>query len=159
MEPKEQLKNKSGIELSLHLFNTNNAITLRLSGYSMFPFLREGDVGHIQKCEIDLLKTGDVVVFKHHDKMIAHRLLKKEIINAKLLLITKGDTSLKPDASFDDELYVGKLVSFTRNEKKVNLQTVFNYWYGYLIAKTSFFNTPFFVANKKVYKRLKHIFN
>ncbi len=158
MQLKQQSEKKSGIELGLHLLNINDNLKLRLSGYSMFPFLREGDIGSIKKCEIAKLKIGDVIVFKHNTKMIGHRLIKKEILNEKYILTTKGDTSIKPDHSFSDDLYVGKLVCINRKGKQVNLQTMLNYWYGYLIAQTSFFNTPFFILNKKVHRRLQHYF-
>lgn len=84
----------------------------------MFPFLRQGDVITIQKCIISEVFPGDIIVFRSGDKWIAHRLIKTKSENGKMILICRGDACKKYDAPFSSEAFVGKVVSYTRNEKE-----------------------------------------
>ncbi len=142
------------LDFSLQLLEEKGKIFLRLSGFSMFPFLQEGDVALIKKVAINELSIGDVIVFTQDQKMIAHRL--KEIIQKgnHFLLTTKGDTSKNNDPVFTEKEYVGKIVSFNRKEKNITITTKFYELIGTIIIKTTRLNTPFFVLNKRIWRRI-----
>ena len=142
------------LDFSLKLIEEKGKIYLRLSGFSMFPFLKEGDVALIKKVEIHTLKLGDVIVFKQDQKMIAHRLMEINKNGAHYTLTTKGDTSKQNDPLFSEADYVGKIISFNRREKNITITTKFYKLYGKIMVKTSQLNTPFFVLNKRIWRRI-----
>jgi signal peptidase I len=146
------IKNK--LDLSLKLIEEKGKIYLRLSGFSMFPFLKEGDVALIKKVEITALKIGDVIVFKQGEKMIAHRLFEIVKNGEHFTITTKGDTSQNNDPIFTEKEYVGKIISYNRKEKKITITTKFYELIGRIIVKTSQLNTPFFVLNKRICRKI-----
>ena len=74
--------NKNNIDLqnlqnaTVDFLDQGKELKIRLGGRSMYPFLRNGDIGLVKKICISNLKIGDVIVFKTSEKLIAHRLLK-----------------------------------------------------------------------------------
>jgi len=108
----------------------DDALTLeiKMQGYSMFPALKNGDTAHVEKCTPDSVQRGDILVFKHNGKYIAHRLLKIQHENTKILFLAKGDNNRHYDTLFHENELVGKVISANQNGKikKVNsfLQTV-----------------------------------
>lgn len=125
------------LDLSGDLLETQYGIKLRVGGYSMFPFLKPGDIAVIHKTPISDLSIGDVLVFKRSKGWIAHRLLKKTISNNSTELITKGDSCLKRDEIIREEMYVGKVVSFSRKEKMIDINRKGRYLYSLFILNTS----------------------
>ena len=144
-------------ELSGELLNSNQQVKLKVGGYSMFPFLKNGDIITLQKCKASDLKTGDVVGFKTGNKWIAHRLIKKSKVNNKLFLLTKGDTCRHKDPLFTEENYIGKVVSFSRKSKEFNLNNSFLKFVGILIARLSIALTPLLITNLWIVNKFKSI--
>ena len=68
------------VEFAEILLEDNRTICLRMKGYSMYPSLREGDLGNVEKCSASDLRLGDIVVFK---------LLGQEVIGIANDYITK----------------------------------------------------------------------
>jgi signal peptidase I len=135
--------NKNNIDLqnlqnaTVDFLDQGKELKIRLGGRSMYPFLRNGDIGLVKKICISNLKIGDVIVFKTSEKLIAHRLLKIIYRNKKLSLITKGDSLLKKDCPISEENYIGKIVSFDRKNKTVDIETEYFIKLNYIISKTS----------------------
>lgn len=44
------------------------SVQILAAGYSMFPFLRKGDILTINPAPIDLIKRGDIVVYELNEK-------------------------------------------------------------------------------------------
>ena len=151
----EELKNDL-YEFCDELLDSNSKIKLKVGGYSMYPVLKNGDIITINKCKINELKTGEIVVFKTRDKWIAHRLLKIRNGN-ELMLITKGDTCKHKDPVFTEEDFAGKVISFSRKSKEVNLNNSFRKFVGIFIARLSLVLTPLFILNLWIINKLKSI--
>ncbi len=114
--------NKNGIEEHLldfveTLLNDNNRLSFRMKGYSMFPTLREGDVGVVSKCSPREVKVGDIVVFRSGNKLIAHRLIKITDKEGQQIFIAKGDKNSFNDEPFSASQLEGKLETITRSKK------------------------------------------
>jgi ATP-binding cassette subfamily B protein len=97
----------------------DDALTLeiKMQGYSMFPTLKNGDTAHVEKCAPDKVKRGDILVFKHKGKFIAHRFLKLKSENGHLFFLAKGDNNRHYDPLFNEKELVGKVISATENGK------------------------------------------
>ncbi|MEI6347743.1 MAG: signal peptidase I [Bacteroidota bacterium] len=152
-------------ELIDELLTDNKWVKLKVGGYSMFPFFKNGEIITIKKCPASELVIGDVVVFKIRDKWIAHRLIKIQLIDNKKILITKGDSCKKIDSKFAEECIIGKVVSFSKNHQPKSLETKYYKIIGRIMAQFSTIVTPFIVALlwlvlrvMRVYKSIKNVF-
>ena len=94
-----------------------HAVQTLASGYSMFPFLRKGDLLTVEPVSMDKIKRGDVVVFESEEKWIAHRVISISNFLNTIELTLRGDTRLHKDPIVHLENYVGKVVGFKRNGK------------------------------------------
>lgn len=80
-------------------------------GNSMFPYIQEDDVCRFSFCHPSELKKGDVVLVKlKTGQLIAHRLVKKQIVNYQHVFILKGDTNLGFDQPVEERQILGKLI-------------------------------------------------
>jgi len=97
----------------------DDALTLeiKMQGYSMFPTLKNGDTAHVEKCTPDKVKRGDILVFKHNGKFIAHRFLKLKNENVHRFFVAKGDSNRHYDPLFNEKELIGKVISATKNGK------------------------------------------
>ncbi len=106
----------SAIEFAEILIENEQSVSIEMKGISMFPTLREGDIGSVVKCRPEELKLGDIVVWKRNNLLLAHRLIKKGIDESgNWVFCTIGDNNFKKDVKFSEKELVGKLSSFSRN--------------------------------------------
>ena len=146
---------RSTSEMSMSILKSKKKVTLKLNGYSMYPFIKPGDVGTISECSISSLKIGEIIVFKHHNNWIAHRLLKKRLIDGNHLLIAKGDTSKKNDKPISEAMFIGRLAGLSRSGRVINLESKKRNITSFLIARTATINSPFFILVKEIAKILQ----
>ncbi|MDR6121925.1 signal peptidase [Bacillus sp. SLBN-46] len=91
--------------------NKDGWIELPAFGNSMFPYIRSDDVCRFSPCDSSQLKKGDVVLVQlQTGQLIAHRLVKKQIVNYQHVFILKGDTNLGFDKPIEEGQILGKLV-------------------------------------------------
>jgi ATP-binding cassette subfamily B protein len=97
----------------------DDALTLeiKMQGYSMYPTLKSGDTAHVEKCSPDNVQPGDILVFKHNGKFIAHRLLKINIDNNTRTFLAKGDNNGHFDPLFHENELIGKVVQIQHQNK------------------------------------------
>ena len=72
----------------------------------MEPTINIGDVIVVNKLtpsEIDNLQVGDVLVFKHSDKILVHRITEIEIRGGMRFFYTKGDANETVDSFITKE--------------------------------------------------------
>jgi ATP-binding cassette subfamily B protein len=99
------------------LLEDDKQLIFEMKGYSMFPTLRPGDKGVVQKCSYRDLRRGDIAVFYQDNSLVAHRLVHRR----SDLLLTKGDHNTFFDPPVTPERLVGKLVRFERNSKIMDI--------------------------------------
>lgn len=74
--------------------------TLVVGSGSMTPNINTGDIVITEKLnekQISNLKIGDILVYKHEDKVIIHRIIDIDKRNNKLIFYTKGDNNKNND--------------------------------------------------------------
>lgn len=111
------------LEVALELWSqTGEAHYLPVTGGSMHPMLRDGDLVLVEPS--NNVKVGDVVVFRHKDELITHRILWiKTNIDGECTLRTKGDHVLSMDAPILDSELVGG-VAIRRGSRQIYLGTL-----------------------------------
>ena len=85
---------------------------LAIGSESMEPRINKGDVVIVEKLnesEIKKLKEGEVLVYKHNDMVIIHRIVRVKEYNGAVYFNTKGDNNNEEDSwTIDEALVIGR---------------------------------------------------
>lgn len=108
--------------LRKEIIGQGRSVQIVASGYSMFPFLRKGDLLTVEPVSMETIKRGDIMVFEMREKWIAHRVIKIRNKHEGLEFLLRGDTRLAFDPLVNKENFVGAVTKFHRlnHQKKLN---------------------------------------
>lgn len=90
----------------------NDIIFIEAKGFSMWPFLREGERLVIKKAAIEDLRIGDIILYRKDEQLVCHRLVKKE--KNGYLLYARGDNSSSAPELVTQEMFQGKVAGVLR---------------------------------------------
>jgi len=131
--------------LRKEIIRQGRSVQIFASGYSMFPFLRKGDLLTVEPVPMETIKRGDIVVFEMEEKWIAHRVIKIRNSTKALEFLLRGDTCMAFDPVVDKENFIGSVQVFTRkNSKKVLSKGVLNTWRKIIEALGLLYNFPLY---------------
>jgi ATP-binding cassette, subfamily B, bacterial len=133
---KENLNNQL-IDIAESLLDDHHILNFSMHGNSMYPTMKEGDCGQVGKCHPDDLKIGDIVVFKLHGKLVAHRLI--DIFQQKevRMFMAKGDKNFQKDAPFTERDIIGIITSIQRNGKTIKIDSRLMKYHHYIAGHFS----------------------
>jgi phage repressor protein C with HTH and peptisase S24 domain len=136
-------------QLSVELLAAGRALTVRVRGYSMFPWLRPGDLVRVEPVDPANLHPGDVILFRAGNMAIAHRLLRWK----DGLLIIKGDAAPCQDAPLSPAEVIGRVVEVRRGDQAWRLDQG---WYRVLAPVLALISpwTPSLYAGMRRLRRL-----
>ncbi|MBU0678508.1 MAG: nucleotidyltransferase family protein [Verrucomicrobia bacterium] len=95
---------------------------LRTSGISMLPLIRDGSEISYVPLPPDEIEPGDVIVLQGADRLVAHRLIRKEREGDGWRLLEKGDHQFL-GTWISGEALLGRAVEVRAESKAVNLDT------------------------------------
>lgn len=98
------------LSLSRDLLTDRYAVCLKTDGYSMYPLFRPGDTIYIEHVPFHALPPASIVVFQREDRWIAHRLIRRDERQGSPVMITQGDSCIKPDEDITGTTYVGRVM-------------------------------------------------
>lgn len=101
-----------------------HSVQTMASGYSMFPFLRKGDILTVEPIPMNKIKRGDVVVFESEEKWIAHRVIKVDCVEGNIQITTRGDARVSCDPVINKPNYIGLVSTIERDFKKISLYSI-----------------------------------
>lgn len=104
-------------DVGRHLLLSGKSVNFSLGGTSMYPFLRDGDVGAVLRLPIEELKVGQVVVFEQNGRWIAHRLVSMHRADSGISLLCQGDSILRTDKPIGEAEFLGVIENFIRRGK------------------------------------------
>jgi signal peptidase I len=84
-------------------------VRLRVSGTSMLPAIRPGDILVVRRCVFEDVHSGDVVVFRAGQRLFAHRVAGKHAGSETDALITKGDALSQQDPAVSASNVLGRV--------------------------------------------------
>lgn len=113
--------------------NTEDLLFFETSGFSMWPFMRQGEKLVIKKSPVDDLKLGDIILYQANNQLACHRLVKKN----RDFLYTRGDNSLSAPEVITREMFIGKVVGIIKNNRMINLASRRNRLINRLIVITA----------------------
>lgn len=98
------------------ILNIGLNIRIQVTGNSMKPFIKDGDILYIKKVNLQDLSIGDLIFFKDlYGQLIIHRIVKKfKDSSGKVKLQTKGDSLISYDDVIDSYSVMGKVYMVER---------------------------------------------
>jgi len=145
------------LELSKDIFRRGKSIRFQARGWSMRPFIRDGDFIVVSPIENFSIKTGDVVFcITTENKVIVHRVIRKHEKDKdnRIIMFIKGDAAFSSPEKVEMQNVLGKVVEVERNGQKKRLDTKFYQIKGLLFAGISPFSQwtyPFLSKIKKYF--------
>lgn len=104
--------------LATQILAERNVLRFRAHGGSMYPFVRDGDVLQVEPVRLSSVRVGDVVLFQDaEDRLTVHRVIGIRRDRNRVALVTKGDSSCRPDSPVYPEQILGRLTSVSREGK------------------------------------------
>ncbi|MFH2137107.1 MAG: S26 family signal peptidase [Candidatus Omnitrophota bacterium] len=145
----EEIILKAKVDLLCKQLRETGSIQVSVSGNSMFPFMKNGDMLLVEPIKIKDVFLGEVVVVYAHNNLYCHRVAFK---NPKFIQ-TKADALVLWDVPANQEDLIGKVVG---RVKKGNIIRIDNGWLriaGILILGFSFLAAPLYIPLRMI-KRL-----
>ena len=97
-----------------HTLSTDNPL-LTVTSQSMWPVLKRGDLIFIKGTDLEDIKVGSVIVFRHGEGMAVHRVTMIE----GQTITTKGDANVGEDNPITSDDVVGRVVSIGERLVKI----------------------------------------
>ncbi|MCC7430889.1 signal peptidase I [bacterium] len=119
--------------------NNSQGVNVVVKGFSMKPFIFDGDKIKIKFIEAKKIKFGDIVVFKSNEKLVVHRIIRTIERHDLLYFWEKGDNRRFPTEINENDL-VGKVVEIERSGKIVSLISVLERFKGIFFGLVSYFS-------------------
>ena len=151
------LKDADLLELSKDIFRKGKSARFQAQGWSMRPFIRDGDFIVVSPIKNSSIKTGDVVFYlTTENKVIVHRVIKKykKDKDNRITMLIKGDATFSSPEKVEMQNVLGKVVAVERKGRKKRLDTKLYQIKGLLFAGVSPFSQwtyPFFSKIKKYF--------
>jgi hypothetical protein len=114
--PKNELQ-----RLGSELLGEGLSVRMHASGYSMFPYLRPGDIIEIVPFGGTgaTLIAGEIVALKRDNDFVVHRFLGYFEKEGRRWLFTRGDSTLRADEPFPSEALAGRVVAVSRGNRVI----------------------------------------
>ncbi|MFC1623906.1 signal peptidase I [Candidatus Omnitrophota bacterium] len=96
-------------------------IFIETAGFSMWPFIKQGEKLIVKKASIEDLRIGDVILYLADNQIVCHRLVKKIKHEKDCLLYARGDNSLSPGELVIEKSLIGKVAGVLKKGRVVNL--------------------------------------
>ena len=113
------LSGESLTELLRAVLDKGRPFRFRALGWSMSPFIKDGDVVTVSPCRGRRLRTGAVVAFIHPEtgKTAVHRIVRARGGH----LVVKGDNCEAADGRVSPDRILGAVTRIERNGRKMRL--------------------------------------
>lgn len=112
---------------------------LKVSGKSMFPWIRENDVVFVRSVSINSMLRGDVAAFERDGILCVHRVLAvvRDSEADGIALITKGDAAGEKDDPLSAAGFRGKVEFVYRGSREIPIASGWRRPFGKLLALIS----------------------
>lgn len=121
-------------------------IALRVHGTSMLPWVRPGDIAMIRRAEAGDVRFGDVVLFRHHEHLCVHRIVRKRGAFSGDYFYAKGDAHPTEDGRISGQQLLGRLVRIYRRGTRIDMDAPGSLAMGLLIAQMSLWSRFWYPA-------------
>ena len=118
------LSNSNLLKLSSDLLEMETSIRFQAKGFSMRPFIQDGDLITVSPLLNYSIKVGDVVLYKTaDDRAIVHRAIRKTRKDNRTIFFIKGDAAFGQPEKVNAARVLGRVTAIERNGRKRKLDT------------------------------------
>jgi len=104
------------IDLAAASLARTGRLRLRVTGSSMLPAIRPGDVLRVERCDAGALSPGEVVLYRRGERLFAHRAVRR----GPPSLALRGDTLDADDAPVEAGQVLGRVVAIERRGREIH---------------------------------------
>ncbi len=131
------------------ILKNGSQLRVRVTGKSMSPFLKGGEILTISQVSYHELRRGDIILFRNqHEHPVLHRIIRKEGAsgNNTISFLTKGDAVGTFDEAVKQEHVLGKVIlvekiSMNRHAEQIHMDSLFQRVMNYAQAVLSLLKT------------------
>lgn len=130
------------------ILNSGLNLRVKVTGRSMLPFLRGGEIVIIKKVPCAELRIGDLIFFESSQGvLVLHRIVRKKLIdNGAHIFQTRGDGLMALDEEINENSVLGKVLLIERPSQSgktthINMNSLFYRCMNFSIAVAGFFKT------------------
>ena len=134
-------------------------LRVRVTGRSMAPAIRSGEIVVVKKIPVVSLRIGDLILFKNNaGALMLHRILFKRCINdSTIVLRTKGDALKSLDGPIQQSEVLGRVYKIQRKGpagewKTIDLDSLKWRRLNELIALKNLLVALFYFASARIWK-------
>lgn len=102
-------------ELVADVLRSYGTVQVQVTGWSMFPVVRPGDVLIVDHTGRSGVVSGDIVLFTRDQRLFAHRV----VANRGSGILTRGDAMPAPDPPVAESELLGRVSSIVRDGKRI----------------------------------------
>ena len=129
------------LKLSRDMLEKGKSIRFQAKGWSMHPFIRDGDFIVVSPVKSSSIRKGDIVFYSNaENKIIVHRIIRKYKQKGRMTVLVKGDASFSSPEKMDIQNVLGKVIAIERNGRKKRLDTKLHQIIGLFFAVISPFS-------------------
>ncbi len=89
-------------------------VAMRLYGASMVGTIWPGDVVVFERCKVEQVRVGQVVLYRREGRLVAHRVMEISRASGKTWLVTRGDALRGDDLPVRGEDVLGQAILLQR---------------------------------------------
>ena len=106
-------------EVAGEVLRSFGRLRLKVTGWSMFPAIRPGDILELEPAKRSELSDGQIILFSRGRRLFVHRLLTTHGSN----IVTRGDAMPHPDPVVSDKELLGRVTGIEHDEKCIQPST------------------------------------
>ena len=100
---------------------SGSTVRFRAEGLSMYPTIRDGETITVVPAPADQVIRGDILLCRHGQRWLAHRLIGITVAGGDRLFELRGDAKASSDALVGTGAVVGKVIEVCRHGRRIPL--------------------------------------
>jgi signal peptidase I len=138
------------------LLDAGASFRLKACGWSMYPFVREGDVLEIAPVPFGEIGIGDIVFYRSGSRLLTHRVVGFVSEGDEVLIRARGDGFIQADPPVGESDLVGRVEAIYRprrgTERVIQLDRGIRHRLGVLIARSKIAHRSVRWAARMIYR-------
>ena len=103
------------------VLTAGSIVRFRAEGTSMYPTIRDGEAIAIAAVSTSDVVRGDVLLCRHKNRMVAHRVVSVATRGTERFFELRGDSNASCDTPIGADAVVGRIIGVLRNGRLVRL--------------------------------------
>jgi signal peptidase I len=105
------------LNISAHLLEQGFCVQFHAEGTSMRPAIEDGDTITVGPVDASAIRLGDIVLYRHLDRPIAHRVADIYTSGGGVVVVPRGDAKAGSDEPVESERILGKVIAVKRRTR------------------------------------------